>query len=49
METAIFYSINNAQNGLTSIGLGRILVFQVMEEPQALEKPLDQDGLFLYQ
>jgi len=30
-DTAIFYSINNAQNGLVGLGLGRLLIFQVVE------------------
>ena len=30
-DTAIFYSINNSQEGLTGIGLGKILVFQVVD------------------
>jgi hypothetical protein len=30
-DTAIFYSINNAQNGLVGLGLGKILIFQVVE------------------
>ncbi|MFH1809050.1 MAG: malonyl-CoA decarboxylase family protein [Pseudomonadota bacterium] len=30
-DTAIFYSINNAQNGLSGLGLGSILIFQVVE------------------
>ncbi len=30
-NTAIFYSINNTQNGLAGLGLGKILIFQVVE------------------
>jgi malonyl-CoA decarboxylase len=30
-DTAIFYSINNTQNGLTGLGLGKVLIFQVVE------------------
>jgi malonyl-CoA decarboxylase len=30
-DTAIFYSINNTQNGLAGVGLGKILIFQVVE------------------
>jgi malonyl-CoA decarboxylase len=30
-DTAIFYSINNAQNGLVGLGLGKLLIFQVVE------------------
>ena len=30
-ETAIFYSINNAQNGLVGLGLGKLLIFQVVD------------------
>ncbi len=30
-DTAIFYSINNSQEGLTGIGLGKILIFQVVD------------------
>jgi hypothetical protein len=30
-DTAIFYSINNTQNGLTGLGLGKILIFRVTE------------------
>ena len=30
-DTAIFYSINNTQNGLAGLGLGKILIFQVVE------------------
>ena len=30
-DTAIFYSINNAQNGLAGLGLGTVLVFQVVD------------------
>ncbi|MBA4393920.1 MAG: hypothetical protein C0407_10245 [Desulfobacca sp.] len=36
-DTAIFYSINNTQNGLAGVGLGKILIFQVVE---TLEKTL---------
>lgn len=30
-DTAIFYSINNTQNGLSGIGLGKMLIFQVVD------------------
>lgn len=30
-DTAIFYSINNTQTGLAGVGLGKILIFQVVE------------------
>lgn len=30
-DTAIFYSINNTQNGLAGLGLGKVLIFQVVE------------------
>jgi hypothetical protein len=30
-DTAIFYSINNTQNGLAGLGLGKILIFRVVE------------------
>jgi malonyl-CoA decarboxylase len=30
-DTAIFYSINNTQNGLAGLGLGKILIFEVVE------------------
>jgi malonyl-CoA decarboxylase len=30
-DTAIFYSINNTQNGLSGLGLGKVLIFQVVE------------------
>ncbi len=30
-DTAIFYSINNAQNGLVGLGLGKILIYQVVD------------------
>jgi malonyl-CoA decarboxylase len=30
-DTAIFYSINNAQNGLSGLGLGKLLIFQVVD------------------
>ncbi len=30
-DTAVFYSINNGQNGLSGLGLGKILIFQVVE------------------
>jgi hypothetical protein len=30
-DTAIFYSINNAQNGLVGLGLGKLLIYQVVE------------------
>lgn len=30
-DTAIFYSINSTQNGLAGVGLGKLLIFQVVE------------------
>jgi malonyl-CoA decarboxylase len=30
-DTAIFYSINNTQNGLTGLGFGKLLIFQVVD------------------
>ncbi len=30
-DTAIFYSINNTQNGLAGLGLGKVLIFKVVE------------------
>ena len=30
-DTAIFYSINSTQNGLAGIGLGKVLIFQVVD------------------
>lgn len=30
-DTAIFYSINNTQDGLAGIGLGKLLIFQVVD------------------
>jgi malonyl-CoA decarboxylase len=30
-DTAIFYSINSTQNGLAGIGLGKLLIFQVVD------------------
>src|SRR3990172_6308310 len=30
-DTAIFYSINNAQNGLVGLGLGKLLIYQVLD------------------
>ena len=30
-DTAIFYSINNAQQGLSGLGLGKLLIFQVVD------------------
>ncbi len=30
-DTSIFYSINNTQNGLSGLGLGKVLIFQVVE------------------
>lgn len=36
-DTAIFYSINSTQNGLAGVGLGTVLIFQVVE---TLEKTL---------
>jgi len=31
VDTAVFYSINNTQNGLAGLGLGRVLIARVME------------------
>ncbi len=31
IDTAVFYSINNTQNGLAGLGLGRVLIAKVME------------------
>ena len=42
-DTAIFYSINNTQNGLAGLGLGKILIFQVVE---ALKR--DHPGIKTY-
>ncbi len=33
-DTAIFYSINNAQNGLVGLGLGKLLIYQVVDAIQ---------------
>jgi hypothetical protein len=30
-DTAVFYSINNTQNGLAGLGLGKVLIFRVTE------------------
>ena len=30
-DAAIFYSINNTQNGLAGLGLGKVLIFRVTE------------------
>jgi len=30
-DTAIFYSINNTQNGLAGLGLGKVLIFKVLD------------------
>ena len=30
-DSAIFYSINNTQNGLAGLGLGKVFIFQVVE------------------
>ncbi|MEW5722051.1 MAG: malonyl-CoA decarboxylase family protein [Thermodesulfobacteriota bacterium] len=30
-DTAVFYSINNTQNGLAGLGLGQLLIFQVVD------------------
>ncbi len=30
-DTAIFYSINNTQNGLAGLGLGKVMIFQVVD------------------
>ncbi len=30
-DTAVFYSINNTQNGLTGLGFGKLLIFQVVD------------------
>jgi len=42
-DTAIFYSINNTQNGLAGLGLGKVLIFQVVE---ALKKDHPAIGTF---
>jgi len=42
-DTAIFYSINNTQNGLAGLGLGKVLIFQVVE---ALKR--DHPGIKTY-
>jgi malonyl-CoA decarboxylase len=42
-DTAIFYSINNTQNGLAGLGLGKVLIFQVVE---ALKR--DNPGIKTY-
>ena len=42
-DSAIFYSINNTQNGLAGLGLGKVLIFQVVE---ALKK--DNPGIKTY-
>jgi len=34
-DTAIFYSINNTQDGLAGLGLGRVLIFMVVEAIKA--------------
>jgi malonyl-CoA decarboxylase len=34
-DTAIFYSINNTQNGLAGLGLGKVLIFRVTEALEA--------------
>lgn len=34
-DTAVFYSINNTQNGLAGLGLGKILILRVMEALKA--------------
>ena len=31
LDTAVFYSINNAQNGLGGLGFGKLLIFQVVD------------------
>ncbi len=31
VDTAVFYSINNTQNGLAGLGLGKVLIIRVME------------------
>ncbi len=33
-DTAVFYSINNSQNGLAGLGLGKVLISQVVEAIQ---------------
>lgn len=30
-DTAVFYSINNTQNGLAGLGVGKVLIFQVVD------------------
>jgi hypothetical protein len=42
-DTAIFYSINNAQNGLVGLGLGKLLIFQVVD---AIKKDRQQIRTF---
>jgi hypothetical protein len=32
VDTAVFYSINNTQNGLTGMGLGKVLIGQVLDQ-----------------
>jgi hypothetical protein len=42
-DTAIFYSINNTQDGLAGLGLGKVLIFQVLD---AVKK--DNPGIKTY-
>jgi malonyl-CoA decarboxylase len=42
-DTAVFYSINNTQNGLAGLGLGKLLIFQVVETIRT-----DQPGISTY-
>ncbi len=39
-DTAVFYSINNTQNGLAGLGLGKVLVFRVTEALREEHKEL---------
>ncbi|NOZ95351.1 MAG: hypothetical protein GXP47_11545 [Acidobacteria bacterium] len=39
-DTAIFYSINSTQNGLSGLGLGKVLIFKVAEELRASDPGL---------
>ena len=39
-DTAIFYSINNAQNGLVGLGLGKLLIFQVVDAIKEARKEI---------
>ena len=42
-DTAVFYSINNTQNGLAGLGLGKMLIFQVVD---FLKKAAPEVGTF---